>query len=93
MRKLKVVKEMSQLNIVQRQNLAKKRFKLGLKKYFVKRLSQQYWEIFEALKNCNNEDFSNVIKVFPKGYLYTSAVKFIVSRAKFMTEPDLQYLK
>jgi len=78
---------------VQRQNLAKKRFKLGLKKFFVKRLSQQYWEIFEALKNCNQADFENVIKVFPKSYLYTNAVKFIVSRAKFISEPDLQYLK
>jgi hypothetical protein len=63
-------KETTQLNIVQREKLARKRYKLALQKFFVKRLSHYYWEVFQALKGCTTADLEKVINAFPKDFLY-----------------------
>lgn len=56
-------------------------------------LNKEYWEIFEALRRCNEVDFDKVIASFQKNFLFAHAVKFIVSRAKFLEEKDLQHMK
>ncbi len=38
-------------------------------------------------------DFEAVIKAFKKDYLFNHVVKFIVQRAKFLTENELQHMK
>jgi len=70
-------------------------FVAGLQRYFIKYLNQQYWDYFEALRCCTESDLKKVVCQYQPNQemMFTHAVKFIVSRAKFFTEEDLKYFK
>lgn len=63
------------------EKLMQKKFRFGMKKYFVRMLNQQYWTYFEALKNCTDTDLKKVIELYKDNYrdLYNDATSFIVS--------------
>ena len=73
------------LNLVQRQKLAKKRIKTNLWVFFLKRICLNYIFIFHAVMNSNAEDMSKVL-------LTVNHTELIAEAKHFLTEAHM-YLK